>query len=757
MKQLYYTLFIFSFLFFLSGCVEEPDMNTKLQNASVPEMGKTVYVENTATTILVKSTIKKENGASLIKRGFKYWQVEKDADNNIILSTVKDTFQTEDIEKGEYSMLLKGLKDGGTYQITSLASNEIGIGYGDTISVNPNKGAGEVKTSDVDDKSVTATTARVEGILSKKGEGDITDFGFELYVGGVRDTVFKKSDGVDWAENDSTFRYTITGLDANTEYNVIAFACNSFGDFTNQTGKKSFKTKDGLPILADSIGVEANYDFVSLNSKLVSKGDAEIDEIGFCWTTVRDSSRPNIEDDDTIKCVLDQDSIFKGIVTDLDASTSYYARAFAKNSFGIVYSKDSIRISKKRDLPTVSLNPSSTYSMVNGIVTVTGELQDSGKTEVSSLTLYYSTGSNTLPGPSNYQGYKECTLDENGKSFSVPLKLMGGLKYYVRVYAKNGSGTASCDETQSFTTPPMFVNKKEFIGSGRQDFMTFSTDSWAFVLGGLVGGDYTNNLYGYTPDGGENNEGIWAPLASHSSNIYGGSVCSDGNSVYVIGGKSNSGFITDVDSYSYNQWYPHSNMKLSGDMVGIMNALSFVHNDSIIVLGGEKAIVGDDRGVTVQDTIYRWNGESWKGITDFPQLIKSGVALTTGDSVFVGLGYFSKDSIKSYTNRELWLNSSGDWSEWKSLKKAPDGMGVVSTGVIKDSCLYFIDNKGIIWMYNMDDDKWFKCSQSPSITNVPEYKIMKIGETIYILAINNFNKSSFVTYDPTWDIANEQD
>ena len=28
--------------------------------------------------------------------------------------------------------------------------------------------------------------------------------------------------------------------------------------------------------------------------------DAEIDEIGFCWTTVRDYSRPNIEDDDTI-------------------------------------------------------------------------------------------------------------------------------------------------------------------------------------------------------------------------------------------------------------------------------------------------------------------------------------------------------------------------------------------------------------------------------------------------------------------------
>lgn len=752
MKQLYYTLFIFSFLFFLSGCVEEPDMNTKLQNASVPEMGKTVYVENTATTILVKSTIKKENGASLIKRGFKYWQVEKDADNNIILSTVKDTFQTEDIEKGEYSMLLKGLKDGGTYQITSLASNEIGIGYGDTISVNTNKGAGEVKTSDVDDKSVTATTARVEGILSKKGEGDITDFGFELYVGGVRDTVFKKSDGVDWAENDSTFRYTITGLDANTEYNVIAFACNSFGDFTNQTGKKSFKTKDGLPILADSIGVEANYDFVSLNSKLVSKGDAEIDEIGFCWTTVKEPNRPNIEEDDTIRCILVPDSSFEGKIMALETGISYYARAYAKNSFGIVYSPNSVRISKKRDLPIVSLNPSSTYLMENGIVTITGVLQDSGKTPVSSLKLYYSTSESEPPGPG--KGYdKDCELDENGKSFSVSLKLMGGLKYNVRVYAKNGSGMAPSEEIESFTTPPVFIQKKAFTGGGRQDFMTFTLGDKAYVLGGKVGSEYTKSLYGYSSV-----QNDWTELSSYDYNIQGGSVCTDGNFAYIIGGRAAAN-LTEVYSYTFNDWGKRPSMKLRNDMVGILNAISFAKNGAIVVIGGEKILTNDSRGLIVQDSIYYWNGD-WNNANNFPVMIKGGIAVTEGDSVIVGLGSISTDSISenSRMNRELWYSSGDDWNNWKSLTVAPENMGKASTGVVKNSCLYFIDDKAVIWMYSLNDDKWYKRSVwNSGISDKPEYKIMMINESIYLLAINNFGGSSFVTYNPTWDIANEQD
>lgn len=755
MKQLYYTLFIFSFLFFLSGCVEEPDMNTKLQNASVPEMGKTVYVENTATTILVKSTIKKENGASLIKRGFKYWQVEKDADNNIILSTAKDTFQTEDIEKGEYSMLLKGLKDGGTYQITSLASNEIGIGYGDTISVNTNKGAGEVKTSDVDDKSVTATTAWVEGILSKKGEGDITDFGFELYVGGVRDTVFKKSDGVDWAGNDSTFHYTITGLDANTEYNVIAFACNSFGDFTNQTGKKSFKTKDGRPVLADSIGYKSDYDFVSLKSKLLSKGDAEIEEIGFSWTMDKDPNRPNIEQDDTIKCVLAQDSTFNGVLTKLNAETNYYVKAYAKNKFGIVYTEDRILVYRKRDKPIVSLNDPSTYLKENGIVMVSGKVQDKGKSDLISLKLYYSSN-NPSPDSINKEGFINCldSLKEDG-SFVVPARLKGDSKYYFKVFAENKSGEAHSEDVAPLSTPPIFVNievdKNSFPGKdGRIHYGIFVLDDYdfAFIVGGELSNGYTNELYAYNP------KTMWQHFNDYKESANRMSVCSKGNTAYVLGGRTLMKMFTTCYLYEFNKW--ESIQPLNDDMV-CADAISFVHDNSIILLGG------NDVNEAVLDTIHRYDISTgkWSGEGNFPVPISSGVALTYGDSVFVGLG-------NNKGQRGWWIhsNESNVWDKdsWKKLDDIPVEMGNVSSGVIKDNICYFIDDKGIIWQYNITEDEWYKCSKftinKPTV--LPEYRMFILDGTIHILVMNVVNETTFRTYDPVWDIPqkikkNEQD
>ena len=753
MKQLYYILFIFSFLFFLSSCLDDPEMDTRLQKASVPELGMIELGEKTATTVLVKASVKKENGAPLNKRGFKYWL----KNNN---SAAKDTSETENIGKGEYSILIKDLIDGKTYEITSFASNEIGIGYGDTITITTNIGVGEVKTSDVNQSTVTATTARVEGVFSKKGEGEITDFGFELYKSGVKDTVYVKSDGVDWADNDSTFYYTITDLEANTDYDVIAFAKNSFGEFDNITGKKHFKTHDGLPILADSIGSVSNYDFVLLNSKLASEGEAEIEELGFCWTKEKASNRPNIEEDDTIRSILASDGTFEGKITELETGVTYYARTFAKNKFGIVYSKDSIRISKKMDLPAISLNPSSTYIIENGSVIVSGELQDEGKSPVTSIILYYSTKkSETSPGPGtgNSEGYKEVTLDENGKTFSVSLSLLGGKPYYVRVYAKNGSGTAFSEEVPLIQIPDIFTKKADFNGDGRQDFMTFCLEDRIFVFGGKVKGEYSNTLYGYS-----SNSNIWTQLTSYEWNIEGGTVCTDGNSAYVIGGKSVA-YITDVRSYIYNsdnpdKWVSHPEMKLRSDMVGTLNATSFAQNNSIVILGGEKILTDDDRGLVVQDTIFQWDGDQWNNVGNFPAMIKGGIAVTTGDSVIVGLGSISTDSISSDINRELWINTSGNWSNWESLTIAPSEMGKVSTGIVKDSYLYFIDHKGVIWKCDLNDNnKWYKCSKlSPSVADSPEYKIMKIGETIYILAINNFGKSSFVTYNPTWDIANEQ-
>lgn len=758
MKQLYYTLFIFSFLFLFYSCLDEPDMDGGVQNALVPEVGETEFGEKTATTLLVSSSVIKENGSPLTKRGFRFWQIDPENEEQLI-GAAKDTFDTKDIEKGEYSMLIEGLKNNAYYKITALAFNEIGVGYSkDTIKVNTNLGIGAVKTSEIEESQVTASTAKIEGILSDKGEGEILDFGFELYINGKKDTTFRKSDGVDWGDTDSTFSYVITDLKQMTDYEVVAFAENSFGSF-NQNGKKKFSTKDGRPVLKDTISAKADFDFVSMYAELASQGESELEEVGFCWTTERNSLRPNLEEDESIIGELTAENTFSGQINALETNVTYYARAYAKNAFGVVYSKDSIRISKKRDVPTISLSPSSSFIIENGIVTIGGELQDEGKADISSvkLYLYYSTNEKDLSSsseyPTKYEGVQDIKLEEDGKTFNVSLKLLGGKQYYVRAYATNASGTAASEEIETFKLQDIFVAKKSFNGDGRQDFMTFSLGDKAYVLGGKVGDDYTNQLYGYSSE-----LDAWTKLVSYEWNIEGGSVCTDGNSAYIIGGKA-AGNITEIYSYTYNEWERRPSMKLRNDMVGTLNAISFVQNGSIVVIGGEKILTNDSRGLIVQDSIYYWEDGDWNNANNFPIMIKGGIAITEGDSVIVGLGSISTDSISgnSSMNRKLWYSSGGDWNNWTELTEAPANMGKVSTGVIKNSCLYFIDDKAVIWMYSLNDNKWYKRSKwNSGVSDKPEYKIMIIGETIYLLAINNFGGSSFVTYDPTWDIANEQ-
>ena len=74
MKQLYLLLFTL-FAACLFGCLEEPEMDTSLQNAFAPELEKftRANVDITATTVVARATVKKENGDPVTERGFIYW------------------------------------------------------------------------------------------------------------------------------------------------------------------------------------------------------------------------------------------------------------------------------------------------------------------------------------------------------------------------------------------------------------------------------------------------------------------------------------------------------------------------------------------------------------------------------------------------------------------------------------------------------------------------------------------------------------
>ena len=521
MKQLYFLLTIFSLL--LSGCLEDPDMNTGLQNALKPEFEKFSGddITKTATTIVAKATIKKENGSPVTERGFQYWEENS---TNIQKETDK-----EKEGKGTYSLTMDQLIDGATYMICPYAINGVGTSYGDTIKVNTNRGTGRVKTTTIEDEAINATSVNVKGIIAEKGEGEYEDYGFRLF-NAEKDTTFNKEKGVE-LRDDSVLVYTIEGLEPNTEYFVEAYAKNKFGTFSSD-GKVKFTTKDGLPQLGSiSLKEDAGYDYAILRAELVCEGDSAVKEFGFCWgTDNRTPGRPNIEQDDTVRALsLDADNFFEATIKNLSAATNYYVIAYATNAFGTRYSNDTIRVVTKRDLPTIFLNESSTYVISAGVVTIGGELQSEGKTPVSELAVYYSSSTKT-PGPENYEGKKEfktTDLDENNK-FTVTLEnIKGGKEYYVRAYATNESGSAPSNEIQKFTTPSIFgEDLATFPGSGRVEFSTFCVNSQIYILGGYSGTGYIKELYGYSPSVNK-----WAALSSYNENVYGASVCTQDDHV----------------------------------------------------------------------------------------------------------------------------------------------------------------------------------------------------------------------------------
>lgn len=722
MKQLYLLLFTL-LAACLFGCLEEPEMDTSLQNAFAPELEKftRANVDITATTVVARATVKKENGDPVTERGFIYW-----LKNTTKVETVNET--NLENGKGEFSKKIEKLQNDTIYYISPYARNKKGITYGDTLDINTKPGIGSVVTSEVTD--VTATTAVVGGLIKDKGEGEIKMIGFNLYKNSELDSIIKID--MDEMPTDSTFIHTLTELEPETEYVIEAIVENSFGQFN--TDRQSFKTPDGHPELGFLSVIETDYTQVTVRAKLLKKGDGELDSIGFCWSDVKAVGRPNIKEDSTIKCTVDKDGFFVGVIPNLKAQTQYYVHSYAVNAFGTVYTPDSIDFTAKSDAPTIFMDEASNYVMKDGNVTVSGVLKDDGRGSVSEIVICYSLSATPNPDKDEKITLTRDKLDaDNRFEVSFP-KLKGNQKYYVIAYAKNKFGTGS-SSVVSFTTPPIFSDLKMFTEGGRSQFAVFSLDNMAFVLGGDMGSKRTNELQGYNADQGEWKQ--FFPYPKEASNI---SVCTSGDTVYAFGGKQSVVGQTQIqECYLYssdeNEW------KELTTLVGAnirYDAVSFVSDNEVYLIGGVNL------NSVVTDTICSFdiNTKIWKEYGKFPAHIKNGIALMNGENVYVGLG----DKGTNESDFGLWT-SSGDFKTWDKID-LPSVMGNVSSGVIYNNSIYVIDDFDIIWQYDISGEEWYK--RSTCSLGSKNNKLYVLNDTIYILGMNYFTQK-FMTYDPSWD------
>lgn len=731
MKHKYLLLSIFTSLFALSGCVEEPDMNTQLQNGKAPEVSDTEKLNTYASAIELKAKILKENGTPVQECGVCWSDRPETTPADNLRSNRK--VKAEKVENGEFTATITSLDDEVSYYVCAYAINKADTAYSSAAKYTTLLGVGEIKTLKPD--SIHATSALLGGKLKGRGEGAVTDFG--LYLSETEKEPTEKDIHISYKEMKpavdlnkiDSFVWRVTKLKPLTRYYVRAYALNKFGEFAFNTD--SFETKEGKPKVEALVIDSASYTLVHLSAQLITPGDSALTAFGFCWSSTDEVPVIGHAGTDTIMSAEVKNGKFVGTIRNLESSRKYFARAYATNVFGTSYSSE-IAISTKKQEPNLITAPVASETVKFGSAVVGGELQNGGDSPITKWGVCWSdTNKSPTIELDNHVTAKDtiftCTLS----------KLKGGSTYYVRAYGVNENGLVGYGTVQTFTTPTIFKNKNIYAGSKRTYSAAFSLSDQAFVVGGDLGQLCSDELLGYNTDRDE-----WLSLTSYKAYCQ-MATCVNENMAYLMGGSDKSLIMNDFQSYSYsdNRW---TALEPLSDDIARYDATGFSYNDSIYLLGGVSK-----KGISKEIWRYDLSEGSWKLITDqFPIAQKRGFAIVIDNTVYAGLGETS-----GLGKRGLWC-SSDSLTIWEPAPGIlPDKIGVVSSAVHykneRWNSLFMIDDSGNIWEYNLTKEEWI--AHTKYAERMKNYQMFILNGKIYILGQDLFITNTLKVYDPDWD------
>ena len=302
----------------------------------------------------------------------------------------------------------------------------------------------EFSTFTVEDEKIVASYTSMD--LSCKVRCAATINEFYLQYDTVAD--FSTYQEVALTENEKTEVYSVKIGDLldNTTYYVRYVAVNSYSQVTSEEVSE-FKTLQAtVPTIevreiTDVLDTIATVGFV-----LKFNGGADVTKMGVCWSV---DSVPTIEDKyvecsrDAINCVSDGDSLVLKI-SGLEANTTYYVRAYAKNMKGVGYSESKAFVTltlpevETEDVTDIQL----TSGWLNGLVLFNGN---------DTTTEYgFCWGEEADLTIEESQNVKVEVAEDSTFTYRLS-NLQDETKYYVRAYAKNKIGLVYGD-VKEFTT-----------------------------------------------------------------------------------------------------------------------------------------------------------------------------------------------------------------------------------------------------------------------------------------------------------------
>ena len=276
---------------------------------------------------------------------------------------------------------------------------------------------------------ITQTTATTGGNVTGDGNAEVTSRGVCWATSQNPTTSSSKtSDGT----GTGAFTSDIIGLAANTPYYVRAYAINSQG--TSYGSQVSFSTSQvTLATLTTIIDITSITPTTAITGgDITDDGGGTITARGVCWSTAQN---PTTADNKTTDG--SGTGNFTSNMTGLNATASYYVRAYATNSAGTAYGNE-LNFTTTGELATLTTNQVEDITQATAKCYI--EITYDGGYPITNSGLCWSNSQNPTIANSK----------TTGNYFGIS-RLNEGTTYYLRGYATNSAGTAYGNQV-SFTT-----------------------------------------------------------------------------------------------------------------------------------------------------------------------------------------------------------------------------------------------------------------------------------------------------------------